>query len=105
MLDAGDQDPSGAGERCPDGDGWTITFDRAAHQVVWSFDGSGWQVEQVRAELLVERLFGLLATVAWTSRTGGVIVGNNEAAAYDRAPGAGANYVVRRFGPVGARHR
>jgi hypothetical protein len=42
------------------GDGWTITFDRAAHQVVWSFDGSGWQVEQVRAELLVERLFGLL---------------------------------------------
>lgn len=63
------------------------------------------QPERARNHPWVDKLFQLLGTVAWTSRSGGLLVGNDE---YSQEgglpyPGAGGNYITAAYGGIGER--
>ena len=62
------------------------------------------QPERARRHPWIAKLFQLLETVAWTSRSGGSIYGNDE---YHQegadGPGGGGNYFTGVYGGIGER--
>ena len=78
-----------------------IGFDEATRSVTWSSGENNHAVERAMAHPVARALFQALRRVEWTRGTGGTIVGNDEYNEDSRQEGGGANYVTKRFGPLG----
>lgn len=80
-----------------------IIFDHVEHTIHWGVLENNHACDHAHQHPIARLLFRHLNNVRWTSRTGGVIVGNNEYHRESESIGGGGNYVVMSFGPVGER--
>lgn len=88
--------------RIPDGE---ITFNNENRTVTWDVDENNHAKDHARGHWFARALFRALDGVDWTSKTGGVIVGNDE---YNRDadyPGGGGNYITSAYGGIGKREQ
>lgn len=83
-----------------DGD-WSIGLDGAGRTFRWHVSQNNHAVEDAHEHPLAAAAFRLLDKMKWTRGTGGKIVGNDENNEESREDGGGANYVTRRYGPIG----
>lgn len=77
--------------------GYDASITLAGNKVIWDVPENNHAPEHAHSHPLAHALFGFLETVAWTSRTGGEIVGNDEYNRDNRDYGGGGNYVVRQY--------
>ncbi|MFA5707519.1 hypothetical protein [Mycolicibacterium sp.] len=78
--------------------GHEATITLAGNTVTWDVPENNHAPERAHEHPLAGSLFGFLATVRWTSRSGGAITGNDEYNRDTDSAGGGGNYVVRAFG-------
>ena len=83
--------------------GLDATITLAGNTVTWDVSENNHAPERAHAHPLAASLFRHLHAVQWTSRSGGIIVGNDEYARDDRDVGGGGNYTVESFGAAPTR--
>lgn len=87
------------------GEGCVVRFLDATRSVTWTVHENNRAVAMAWSSWLGRAFLDALSRVEWVRGTGGEIVGNDE---YNREAideGGGANYVTRRFGPLGAKEK
>jgi hypothetical protein len=82
----------------------TISFNNKTKTVHWSVSENNHAIESARSHPVGTAFFRALSRITWTSKTGGVLSGNDE---YNRDEnrdyGGGGNYITQTFGGIGDR--
>lgn len=76
-----------------------IAFNNAKRVVIWSVPRNNHACEKAREHPVGSALFRALARVAWTRKTGGSVIGNDEGNEHCSDLGGGGNYLKDGFGP------
>ena len=76
----------------------SVVFDDKTHSVAWHVPENNHAREFARAHPMAKVFFRMLDSVRWNSRSGGVIVGNDEYNTDSFEEGGGANYIIESFG-------
>jgi hypothetical protein len=82
-----------------------INFNNETKTVTWYVDENNHAREYARAHPVGRAFFSALDQISWTSRSGGVIVGNDEYNRDSDYEGGGGNYVTGSYGGIGKRER
>lgn len=80
----------------------SVTLDNKSRTVTWNVPENNHASDYAHDTALGKITFQELGKVKWTRNTGGVIVGNDENNRDSESEDGGGNYVVYRFGPLGA---
>ena len=75
-----------------------VYFNNKDKTVAWVVSENNHACDHARQSIYGMALFHTLGRVKWTSRSGGIIVGNNEYNRENSYAGGGANYIVDTFG-------
>lgn len=79
----------------------SITLDNEQRTLRWHVSENNRAVEGAWNHPMGKVLNQALKGINWTRATGGTFVGNDEYNQDDHGEGGGANYVTKRFGPLG----
>lgn len=75
----------------------SVTFSNATKSVTWDVPENNHAKDHAHEHWFAKALFSALGWIAWTGRTGGQIVGNDEYNRDNRDSDGGGNYVTREF--------
>jgi hypothetical protein len=81
----------------------SITLSNKTRTARWSVSENNHAIDRAREHRVAAAFFRLLGEIKWTSRTGGIIVGNDEYNQDSRDAGGGGNYITGTFGKKGER--
>jgi len=80
-----------------------IGFDNKTRCIEWRVSENNRAVERAHGHPVSKAFFSELNRVNWTSKTGGVFVGNDEYNREDYSAGGGGNYITKYYGGIGKR--
>lgn len=77
-----------------------FTLKHASKSIRYDVEENNRAVDYAEADPFVKHVFQLLGRITWTRNSGGSIVGNDEYNRDSDYEGGGANYILKRFGPM-----
>lgn len=80
-----------------------IGFDNKTRCIEWRVDENNRAVEHAHSHPVSKAFFKALKEITWTTKTGGVFVGNDEYNRDNMGSGGGGNYVTSSYGGIGKR--
>lgn len=84
-------------------DGCSIIFNNETREALWFVPENNHARDYARTNPVAKVFLGRLEKIKWTTKTGGVFIGNDEYNQEARFEGGGGNYVTRSYGGIGDR--